>query len=72
MKQDLLYIEADGGLFRGFGRLWPVLAWRPDNGAVIAGAVVAALRGKAITLPATETIERAGKRPGCTPTGSQI
>lgn len=27
MKQDLLYIEADGRLFRGFGRLWPVLAW---------------------------------------------
>lgn len=27
MKQDLLYIEADGGLFRGFGRLWPIIAW---------------------------------------------
>jgi hypothetical protein len=27
MKQDLLYIEADRALFRGFGRLWPVLAW---------------------------------------------
>lgn len=27
MKQDLLYIEAGGRLFRGFGRLWPVLAW---------------------------------------------
>lgn len=31
MRQDLLYIEADGGLFRGFGRLWPVLAWRPET-----------------------------------------
>lgn len=27
MKQDLLYIEADGRLFRGFGHLWPILAW---------------------------------------------
>ena len=30
MKQDLLYIEADGRLFRGFGRLWPILAWDAD------------------------------------------
>ena len=35
-------------------------AWSTDKGAVIAGAVVAALRGKAIMLPATATIERAG------------
>jgi len=27
MKQDLLYIEAGAQLFRGFGRLWPILAW---------------------------------------------
>lgn len=27
MKQDLLYIEAGEDLFRGFGRLWPVLRW---------------------------------------------
>lgn len=35
-------------------------AWSTDKGAVIAGAVLAALRGKAIMLPATATIERAG------------
>lgn len=27
MKQDLLYIEAGEDLFRGFGRLWPLLRW---------------------------------------------
>lgn len=32
-------------------------AWSTDKGALIAGAVVAALRGKAIMLPATATIE---------------
>ena len=31
MKQDLLYIKADGQLFRGFGRLWPVVTWRPET-----------------------------------------
>lgn len=35
-------------------------AWSTDKGAVITGAVVAALREKAIMLPATATIERAG------------
>jgi hypothetical protein len=35
-------------------------AWQTDKGAVIAGAVVAALREKAIMLPAPATIERAG------------
>jgi hypothetical protein len=35
-------------------------AWSTDKGAVIAGAVVAALREKAIMLPALATIERAG------------
>ncbi len=27
MKQDLLYIEAGEDLFRGFGRLWPLVRW---------------------------------------------
>jgi hypothetical protein len=35
-------------------------AWSTDKGAVIAGAVVAALREKANMLPALATIERAG------------
>jgi len=35
-------------------------AWSTDKGAAIAGAVVAALREKAIILPAPATIERAG------------
>lgn len=35
-------------------------AWSTDKGAVIAGAVVAALREKAIMLPPPATIERAG------------
>jgi hypothetical protein len=35
-------------------------AWSTDKGVVIAGAVVAALREKAIMLPAPATIERAG------------
>jgi hypothetical protein len=35
-------------------------AWQTDKGVVIAGAIVAALRDKAIMLPAPATIERAG------------
>lgn len=31
MKQDLLFIEADGRLFRGYGRLWPVLRWNSES-----------------------------------------
>jgi len=31
MTQDLLYIEADGQLFRGFGRLWPILSWDAES-----------------------------------------
>ncbi len=31
MKQNLLFIEPDGRLFRGFGRLWPLIAWLPEH-----------------------------------------
>jgi hypothetical protein len=27
MKQDLLYIDADGLLYRGFGRCYPIFVW---------------------------------------------
>lgn len=27
MKQELLYIDADGHLYRGFGRYYPIVVW---------------------------------------------
>jgi hypothetical protein len=32
MKQDLLYIDADGRLYRGFGRRYPIIAWVEKEG----------------------------------------
>jgi len=31
MKHDLLFIETHDKLFRGFGRLWPVIAWLTES-----------------------------------------
>jgi hypothetical protein len=31
MKADLMFIDARGQLYRGYGREWPILVWLPDQ-----------------------------------------